>query len=47
MKDVTVLLKDIWRTLRTGAHNRDKTVLGFLVAVVISLALIILGLIRT
>jgi hypothetical protein len=46
MKDVTGLLKDILQTLHTGARNRDKTVLGFMVVVVISLTLIILGLIK-
>lgn len=46
MKDVTVLLKDIWRTLRTGARNRDKTALGFMAVVAISLTLIIVGLLK-
>jgi len=46
MKNVTVLIKDIWQTYLNGARNRDKTVLGFVVVVALSITLIILGLIK-
>ncbi len=46
MKNITALFRDIWKTCSTGARNRDKTVLGFFVVVVISITLIILGLMK-
>jgi hypothetical protein len=46
MKKVATLLKDIWQTYRNGARNRDKTVLGFVVIIVISITLIIVGLLK-
>ena len=46
MKNVTALLKDMWQTCSDGARNRDKTMIGFVVVVVLSITLIILGLIR-
>ncbi len=46
MNNIIALFKDIWQTCSTGARNRDKTVLGFFVVVVISVTLIILGLIK-
>jgi hypothetical protein len=46
MKNVTALIKDIWQTYLNGARNRDKTVLGFVVIIVISITLIIVGLLK-
>jgi hypothetical protein len=46
MKDVASLLTDIWRTYSSGMRNRDKTVLGFVAVVVISIVLIVVGLIK-
>jgi len=46
MKNVTALLKDMWETFSDGARNRDKTMIGFVVVVMLSITLIILGLIR-
>ena len=47
MKNVTTLLKDICQTYITGARTRDKTVFGFIAIVIISIALIVAGLIKT
>ena len=46
MKKLTELIKDIWQTYRNGARNRDKTVLGFVVVIVLSITLIIVGLLK-
>ena len=46
MKNVKMLIKDVWQTYRTGARNRDKTVFGFVAVVVISITLIIIGLLK-
>ena len=46
MNNITALIKDIWQTCSNGARNRDRTVLGLFVVVVISVTLIILGLIK-
>ena len=46
MKNVTALLKDMWQTFSDGARSRDKTMIGFMVVLVLSITLIILGLIR-
>ena len=47
MKNVTTLLKDIWQIYVTGARDRDKTVIGFIAIVILSIALIVVGLIKT
>jgi hypothetical protein len=47
MKNISTLLTDIWRTYMTGARNRDKTVIGFIAMVIISIALIVAGLLKT
>jgi hypothetical protein len=47
MKNVTTLLKDILQTYVTGARNREMTVIGFIAIVIISIALIVSGLIKT
>jgi hypothetical protein len=46
MKSITSLLKDMWQTYRAGAQHRDKSVIGFVVLVVFSIALIIVGLMK-
>jgi hypothetical protein len=46
MKNITALIKDIWQTYRNGARHRDKTVFGFVVIIVISITLIIIGLLK-
>ena len=46
MKKLTELIQDIWQTYRNGARNRDKTVLGFVVVIVLSITLIIVGLLK-
>ena len=46
MKTVKILIKDVWQTYRAGARNRDKTVLGFVMVVVLSITLIIIGLLK-
>jgi len=46
MKSVTSLLKDMWQTYRAGARHRDKSVIGSVVLIVVSLALIIVGLMK-
>jgi hypothetical protein len=46
MKNVTALVKDIWQTYLNGARNRDKTVIGFVVIIMLSITLIILGLLK-
>ena len=47
MRNVTTLLKDIWQTYVTGARNRDLSVFGFIAIVILSIALIVVGLIKT
>jgi hypothetical protein len=46
MKSLTSLLMDMWQTYRAGARHRDKSVIGCAVLIVISLALILVGLMK-